>query len=125
MKTLVAVVVDGASSSSSRGRGRTPFCRGADGRAVLRSSIREFVGSESMHHLGVSTTRALCLVVSDGPDGDLSRRPWYSPGGGGRGDGNAIPDVDNPILARYDVERRREIVSRLLASTRSKSGRVG
>ena len=59
-------------------------------------------------------------VVSDGPDGESSRRPWYSPaGGGGRGDGNAIPDVNDPRLARYDVERRREIVSRLLASTRS------
>ena len=59
-------------------------------------------------------------VVSDGPDGESSRRPWYSPaGGGGRGDGNAIPDVNDPRLARYDVARRREIVSRLLASTRS------
>ena len=65
-------------------------------------------------------------VVSDGPDGESSRRPWYSPaGGGGRGDGNAIPDVNDQRLARYDVERRREIVSRLLASTRSESGRVG
>ncbi len=56
-------------------------------------------------------------MVSDGPDGDSSRRPWYSPGG--RGDGADIPDVDDPRLARYDVERRREIVSRLMASTRS------
>jgi uncharacterized protein YdiU (UPF0061 family) len=47
-----------------KGAGTTPFCRGADGRAVLRSSVREFLASEAMHQLGVSTTRALSLVVS-------------------------------------------------------------
>jgi len=45
-----------------KGSGLTPYSRGADGRAVLRSSIREFLCSEAMHHLGVPTTRALCLV---------------------------------------------------------------
>jgi serine/tyrosine/threonine adenylyltransferase len=45
-----------------KGAGRTPYSRTADGRAVLRSSIREFLCSEAMHHLGVPTTRALCLV---------------------------------------------------------------
>jgi uncharacterized protein YdiU (UPF0061 family) len=45
-----------------KGSGPTPYSRGADGRAVLRSSIREFLCSEAMHHLGVPTTRALCLV---------------------------------------------------------------
>ena len=55
-----------------KGGGPTPFCRGADGRAVLRSSIREFLASEAMHALGVSTTRALSLVVSEG---DEVRRP--------------------------------------------------
>jgi len=55
-----------------KGAGRTPFCRGGDGRAVLRSSIREFLASEAMHHLGVGTTRALCLVVSDS---ETARRP--------------------------------------------------
>lgn len=48
-----------------KGAGRTPFSRHADGRAVLRSSIREFLCSEAMHHLGIPTTRALSLVVSD------------------------------------------------------------
>lgn len=47
-----------------KGAGTTPFCRGADGRAVLRSSIREFIASEAMNALGVPTTRALSLVVS-------------------------------------------------------------
>jgi uncharacterized protein YdiU (UPF0061 family) len=45
-----------------KGAGPTPYSRSADGRAVLRSSIREFLCSEAMHHLGVPTTRALCLV---------------------------------------------------------------
>ncbi|MEX1196956.1 MAG: YdiU family protein [Pseudohongiellaceae bacterium] len=47
-----------------KGAGTTPCSRGADGRAVLRSSLREFVCSEAMHHLGVPTTRALSLVLT-------------------------------------------------------------
>ena len=47
-----------------KGAGRTPYSRFADGRAVLRSSIREFLCSEAMHHLGVPTTRALSLVAT-------------------------------------------------------------
>jgi serine/tyrosine/threonine adenylyltransferase len=45
-----------------KGAGPTPYSRSADGLAVLRSSIREFLCSEAMHHLGVPTTRALCVV---------------------------------------------------------------
>jgi uncharacterized protein YdiU (UPF0061 family) len=45
-----------------KGAGRTPYSRTADGRAVLRSSLREFACSEAMFHLGVPTTRALSLV---------------------------------------------------------------
>src|SRR5262245_22315175 len=45
-----------------KGAGRTPYSRTADGRAVLRSSVREFMCSEAMHWLGVPTTRALSLV---------------------------------------------------------------
>ena len=47
-----------------KGAGKTPYSRGADGRAVLRSSVREFLCSEAMHHLGVPTTRALSLVLT-------------------------------------------------------------
>ncbi|WNL44859.1 YdiU family protein [Dyella sp. BiH032] len=47
-----------------KGAGPTPYSRGADGRAVLRSSIREFLCSEAMQHLGVPTTRALSLVLT-------------------------------------------------------------
>jgi len=50
-----------------KGSGQTPFSRFADGRAVLRSSIREYLCSEAMHHLGIPTTRALALVASGDP----------------------------------------------------------
>ncbi|HEX2676468.1 MAG TPA: YdiU family protein [Polyangiales bacterium] len=66
-----------------KGAGPTPYSRTADGRAVLRSSIREFLCSEAMHHLGVPTTRALSLVTT----GDQVMRdmlydghPAYEPG---------------------------------------------
>ncbi len=47
-----------------KGAGPTPYSRSADGMAVLRSSVREFLCSEAMHHLGIETTRALSLVVT-------------------------------------------------------------
>jgi uncharacterized protein YdiU (UPF0061 family) len=50
-----------------KGSGQTPYSRFADGRAVLRSSIREFLCSEAMAALGIPTTRALCVVGSDAP----------------------------------------------------------
>jgi uncharacterized protein YdiU (UPF0061 family) len=50
-----------------KGAGRTPYSRMGDGRAVLRSSIREYLCSEAMHHLGIPTTRALCVIGSDQP----------------------------------------------------------
>lgn len=48
-----------------KGAGTTPYSRGGDGRAVLRSSIREYLCSEAMYGLGIPTTRALCIVGSD------------------------------------------------------------
>ncbi|CAM4101405.1 protein adenylyltransferase SelO [Bordetella muralis] len=50
-----------------KGAGMTPYSRMGDGRAVLRSSVREYLASEAMHGLGIPTTRALALVVSDDP----------------------------------------------------------
>ena len=50
-----------------KGAGRTPYSRMGDGRAVLRSSIREYLCSEAMHGLGIPTTRALGLVASPEP----------------------------------------------------------
>lgn len=48
-----------------KGSGRTPYSRNGDGRAVLRSSVREFLCSEAMYYLGIPTSRAASLVVSD------------------------------------------------------------
>ncbi|MEE4361034.1 MAG: YdiU family protein [Pseudomonadales bacterium] len=64
-----------------KGAGPTPYSRTADGRAVLRSSIREFLCSEAMHHLGVPTTRALALVST----GEQVVRDMFY-------DGNAAPE---------------------------------
>lgn len=50
-----------------KGAGKTPFSRMGDGRAVLRSTIREYLCSEAMNALGIPTTRALCIVGSDAP----------------------------------------------------------
>ena len=60
-----------------KGGGKTPYCRGADGRAVLRSSIREFLAQEHMHALGVPTSRSLSLYTSKT---ETVRRPWFTNG---------------------------------------------
>ena len=60
-----------------KGSGRTPYSRGADGRAVLRSSVREFLAQEHMHALGVPTSRSLSLYASKT---ETVKRPWYSEG---------------------------------------------
>lgn len=59
-----------------KGAGPTPYSRTADGLAVLRSSIREFLCSESMHYLGVPTTRALSLTLT----GEQVRRDMFYDG---------------------------------------------
>lgn len=50
-----------------KGAGLTPYSRMGDGRAVVRSVVREFLASEALHHLGIPTTRALTIVTSDEP----------------------------------------------------------
>ncbi|MDH0893695.1 MULTISPECIES: protein adenylyltransferase SelO [unclassified Pseudomonas] len=50
-----------------KGAGQTPYSRMGDGRAVLRSSIREFLASEYLHALGIPTSRALCVTGSSTP----------------------------------------------------------
>jgi uncharacterized protein YdiU (UPF0061 family) len=77
-------VVDAAGRNQTlqlKGAGPTPYSRRADGRAVLRSSVREFLCSEAMHHLGVPTTRALSLVTTGD---DVVRDMLY--------DGNPAPE---------------------------------
>ncbi len=66
-----------------KGAGPTPYSRTADGRAVLRSSVREFLCSEAMAHLGVPTTRALSLVLTGDPvmrDMFYDGNPEFEPG---------------------------------------------
>ena len=58
-----------------KGAGMTPYSRRADGRAVLRSSIREFLCSEAMHHLGIPSTRALSLIATGD---DVMRDMFYN-----------------------------------------------
>lgn len=76
--SIVEVLINGRRwEMQLKGAGRTPYCRGADGRAVLRSSVREFLAQEYMHALGVPTSRSLTLYVSKT---EKVRRPWYSQG---------------------------------------------
>jgi uncharacterized protein YdiU (UPF0061 family) len=82
-----------------KGGGTTPFSRGADGRAVLRSSVREFLASEAMHYLGVETTRALSLIVSGT---GFIERPWFSP--------QKQLSLNDSRLNHYPPELRREVV---------------
>lgn len=71
-----------------KGGGPTPYCRGGDGRAVLRSSVREFLAQEFMHALGVPTSRSLALYASTA---EAVMRPWYS-----RGSRSFNPDIMKP-----------------------------
>ena len=79
-----------------KGAGRTPYCRGADGRAVLRSSVREFLAQEHMHALGVPTSRSLSLYVSKT---EKVRRPWYW-------EGSRSPDPDRLISESVAISTR-------------------
>ena len=74
-----------------KGGGPTPYCRGADGRAVLRSSVREFLAQEFMHALGIPTSRSLTLYVSKS---ETVGRPWYT-----EGTSSTDPDtvLENPV----------------------------
>lgn len=77
MSVLEAVIKGQRWEMQLKGGGRTPYCRGGDGRAVLRSSVREFLAQEHMHALGVPTSRSLSLYVSKT---ETVERPWYSEG---------------------------------------------
>ena len=94
-----------------KGAGRTPFCRHADGRAVLRSSAREFVASEAMAALGVPTTRALSLIVSST---ERVTRPWYRNASSAIAIGAHRPDRESG----GDITRRERtaITTRMAAS---------
>jgi len=77
VSVLEAVINDQRWEMQLKGGGKTPYCRGADGRAVLRSSVREFLAQEHMHALAIPTSRSLSLYVSKT---EKVQRPWYSEG---------------------------------------------
>ena len=79
-----------------KGGGRTPYCRGADGRAVLRSSIREFLAQEHMHALGIPTSRSLSLYTSKT---EKVQRPWFRNGSYSR-DPEVMIEEDVAITTR-------------------------
>jgi uncharacterized protein YdiU (UPF0061 family) len=79
----VVTPTHGRQTLQLKGAGPTPYSRTADGLAVLRSSIREFLCSEAMHHLGVPTTRALSLSLTGNKvmrDMFYDGRPALEPG---------------------------------------------
>ncbi|MDA0666577.1 MAG: protein adenylyltransferase SelO family protein [Planctomycetota bacterium] len=79
-----------------KGGGRTPYCRGGDGRSVLRSSVREFLAQEHMHALGVPTSRSLSLYASKT---ERVQRPWYS-------EGSRMKDPDKLISEAVAISTR-------------------
>ncbi|MGK0272913.1 MAG: hypothetical protein ACI88H_003589, partial [Cocleimonas sp.] len=79
-----------------KGSGRTPYSRGADGRAVLRSSVREFLAQEHMHALGVPTSRSLSLYASKT---ETVKRPWYS-------EGSRLQDPDIMVSSAVAISTR-------------------
>ena len=100
-----------------KGAGPTPYSRTADGLAVLRSSIREFLCSEAMHHLGVPTTRALSLVATGETvvrDMFYDGRPRDEPGAVVcRVAGSFTPFRQLSDLCRSERRRRSQAIGRL------------
>jgi uncharacterized protein YdiU (UPF0061 family) len=98
-----------------KGAGPTPYSRMGDGRAVMRSSVREFLCSEAMHHLGVPTTRALSLVATGEP---IVRDMFYD--GNPRQEPGAIVCRVSPSFVRFGTfeifaHRRESALLRQLA----------
>lgn len=96
VSVLEVVINDRRWEMQLKGGGRTPYCRGADGRAVLRSSVREFLAQEHMHALGVPTSRSLSLYVSKT---EKVQRPWYS-------EGSRSIDPDRIVLEPVAISTR-------------------
>lgn len=98
-----------------KGAGETPYSRTADGLAVLRSSVREFLCSEAMHHLGVPTTRALSLIRT----GEMVTRDMFYDGHAKQEPGAVVCRVAPSFLrfgsyeifaARGDIENLQRLV---------------
>lgn len=109
-----------------KGAGPTPYSRGADGRAVLRSSIREFICSEAMYHLGVPSTRALSVTVT----GDQVMRDMFYDGNPRNEPGAVVCRVSPSFVrfgnfeilaARQDTEGLRKLIDFVRARYFSKT----
>ena len=96
ISVLEVVVNDQHWEMQLKGGGKTPYCRGADGRAVLRSSIREFLAQEHMYALGIPTSRSLSLFVSKT---EKVTRPWYS-------EGSLSTDPDTHVSEQVAISTR-------------------
>jgi serine/tyrosine/threonine adenylyltransferase len=104
-----------------KGAGPTPYSRTADGFAVLRSSVREFLCSEAMHHLGIPTTRALSLILT----GEQVRRDMFYDGNAQLEPGAVVCRVAQSftrfgnfeiLAARKDVELLKRLVNFTIAT---------
>ena len=96
-----------------KGAGPTPFSRSADGRAVLRSSIREFLCSEAMFHLGIPTTRALSLVET----GDKVLRDMFYDGNAANEKGAVVCRVSKSFIrfGSFELPSSRQNIDMLRA----------
>lgn len=96
-----------------KGAGQTPYSRRADGRAVLRSSVREYLMSEAMHYLGVPTTRALSLVAT----GDSVLRDMFYDGNAAYEPGAIVMRVSPSFLrfGNFEMPAAREELGNLRA----------
>jgi uncharacterized protein YdiU (UPF0061 family) len=94
-----------------KGAGPTPYSRRADGRAVLRSSVREYLMSEAMHYLGVPTTRALSLVST----GDQVMRDMFYNGNAAYEPGAIVMRVSPSFLrfGNFEILAAREELENL------------
>lgn len=99
-----------------KGAGETPYSRTADGLAVLRSSVREFLCSEAMHHLGIPTTRALSLIST----GEMVTRDMFYDGNPKREPGAVVCRVAPSFIrfgsfeiftARNDIDNLTKLVN--------------
>ena len=99
-----------------KGAGPTAYSRSADGRAVLRSSVREYLMSEAMHHLGIPTTRALSLVST----GDKILRDMFYNGNAAYEPGAVVMRVSESFLrfgsfempaARKEIDNLKNLVN--------------
>ncbi len=102
ISVLEAVINDKRWEFQLKGAGKTPYCRGADGRAVLRSSVREFLAQEHMHFLGIPTSRSLTLFTSKK---EQVKRPWFK---------NNSYSMDPELMIEEDVAITTRVASSFL-----------